>query len=121
MFKTLLSFQHHYGVYDGWLKHAFDPTYDGYKRLDGFVDTAFVDGRMDKAKALRIYSQSMDMEVACFNSISHGWKMNEYDHQILNILYRYYLNIVCWLEGDIKTKCLRGLMRVWLENMIKYF
>ncbi|OWF39042.1 uncharacterized protein LOC110465552 [Mizuhopecten yessoensis] len=62
--QQLQTFNH--GVYTDWYNANFDPTYDGYKQLDEFVDTAGT--TIDKETALKVYSRCMEGEYEFFNS-----------------------------------------------------
>ncbi|XP_033749938.1 uncharacterized protein LOC117334425 [Pecten maximus] len=59
------------GVYDEWYNDNFDPTYDGYKELDKFVDDAAITGSIDAQKALKVYAYCMSGELAFFGSVQH--------------------------------------------------
>ncbi|XP_060080321.1 uncharacterized protein LOC132559715 isoform X2 [Ylistrum balloti] len=57
-----------HGVYNEWYQNNFDPTYDGYKVLDAFVDDAAAQGTIDDVKAMEVFSRCMQGEYEFFNS-----------------------------------------------------
>lgn len=60
---------HQYGVYTDWVNYNFDPTYDGYKKLEVMTNEFYAKGLIDKDKALHYYAKSIEGEAAFFDSV----------------------------------------------------
>lgn len=56
-----------FGVYQDWIVYNFDPTYDGYTKLDNWVDEWHARGLIDENKAKDVYENCMKGEYLFFD------------------------------------------------------
>ncbi|VDI44500.1 Hypothetical predicted protein [Mytilus galloprovincialis] len=66
--STLQSI-HDFGAYADWVNANFDPSYEGYKKLEVRLNAAFSKQEIDEKKALGIYSKCMNGEANLFGSV----------------------------------------------------
>ena len=67
LFKPL--FKGKFGVYNNWVKSSLNQSYVGYTTYEKVINDAFVQGKINKEKALQAYEESMKGEVDFFNSV----------------------------------------------------
>lgn len=58
-----------FGVYTKWVRENLDPDSHGYEKYEAVINEAYKDGHIDKQIALKIYTLSMQGEVAFFSSV----------------------------------------------------
>ncbi|XP_052074199.1 uncharacterized protein LOC127712047 [Mytilus californianus] len=58
-----------FGAYTDWVNSNFNPSSEGYKKLEVRVNAAFSKQEIDEKKALSIYSKCMNGEAGFFGSV----------------------------------------------------
>ncbi|XP_052092445.1 uncharacterized protein LOC127728903 [Mytilus californianus] len=66
---ALNTHPHQFGPYKDWVMKYFSPVYAGYHKFEDIANAGYVKGKINKDKALQIYTKSMDGEAVFFNSI----------------------------------------------------
>ncbi|KAK3086831.1 hypothetical protein FSP39_024217 [Pinctada imbricata] len=66
--QELHNSQHNFGCYGTWVDENFNPTSVSYKKLEAFVNAAYVEKMIDEATLTKIYSTCMQCEADFFGS-----------------------------------------------------
>ncbi|CAC5425770.1 unnamed protein product [Mytilus coruscus] len=67
--QKLKEANHCFGAYTDWVNTNFKPTSEGYKKLEVLVNAALAKKKIEKQKALNIYSKCMNGEADFFGSV----------------------------------------------------
>ncbi|XP_052075267.1 uncharacterized protein LOC127712709 isoform X1 [Mytilus californianus] len=67
--QQLTAAKDDFGAYTDWVNSNFNPSSEGYKKLEVRVNAAFSKQEIDEKKALSIYSKCMNGEAGFFGSV----------------------------------------------------